>query len=134
MSPRISTYALTMDSSLPCISHITSFRHNNMIAWKGRPRCLHMKTKRALNSLFYLFKYPLKVSRRHTYANHSRLVDISDIKGAKQWRIHSLAESAMAPLWPKLFVEIVKKIGKLSLTPLCVSPRGQRTVALLPSF
>ena len=28
---------LTMDSSLPCISHIASFRQNNMIAWKGRP-------------------------------------------------------------------------------------------------
>ena len=37
MSPRISTYALTMDSSLPCISHIASFLQNNLIAWKGRP-------------------------------------------------------------------------------------------------
>ena len=54
MSPRISTYVLTMDFSLPCISHIASFRQNNMIAWKGRPRCLHMKTKRVLNSLLLL--------------------------------------------------------------------------------
>ena len=54
MSPRISTYVLTMDSSLPCISHIASFRQNNLIAWKGRPRCLHLKTKRALNSLLLL--------------------------------------------------------------------------------
>ena len=56
MSPRISTYVLTMDSSLPCISHIASLRQNNMIAWKGRPRCLHMKTKRALNSLLLKLK------------------------------------------------------------------------------
>ena len=54
MSPRISTYVLTMDSSLPCISLIASFRQNNLIAWKGRPRCLHLKTKRALNSLLLL--------------------------------------------------------------------------------
>ena len=54
MSPRISTYVLTMDSSLPCISHIAPFRQNNMIAWKGRPRCFHLKTKRALNSLLLL--------------------------------------------------------------------------------
>ena len=43
-----------MDSSLPCISHIATFRQNNLIAWKGRPRCLHLKTKRALNSIFLL--------------------------------------------------------------------------------
>ena len=54
MSPWISTYVLTMDSSLPCISHIASFRQNNMIAWKERPRFLYMKTKRALNSLLLL--------------------------------------------------------------------------------
>ena len=30
---RISTYILT----LPCISHIATFRQNNLIAWKGRP-------------------------------------------------------------------------------------------------
>ena len=54
MSPRISTYVLTMDSSLPCISLIASFRQNNLIAWKGRPRCLHLKTKRSLNSLLLL--------------------------------------------------------------------------------
>ena len=57
MSPRISTYALTTDSSLSCISHIASFRQNNLIAWKGRPRCLHLKTKRALNSLLLLLLY-----------------------------------------------------------------------------
>ena len=56
MSPRISTYALTMDSSLPCISHIASFGQNNSIAWKGHPRCLYLKTKQALNSLLLLFK------------------------------------------------------------------------------
>ena len=54
MSPRISTYVLTMDSFLPSISHIASFRQNNLIAWKGRPRCLHLKTKQALNSLLLL--------------------------------------------------------------------------------
>ena len=37
MSSRILTYALTMDSSLPCISHFASFLQNNMIAWNGRP-------------------------------------------------------------------------------------------------
>ena len=37
MSPRISTYALTMDSSLPCISHIASFQQNNMIFMEGTP-------------------------------------------------------------------------------------------------
>ena len=41
-------------SSLPCISHITSFQQNNLIAWKGCPRCLHLKTKQALNSLLLL--------------------------------------------------------------------------------
>ena len=40
--------------SLPCTSHIASFRQNNMIAWKGRPRCLQIKTKRVLNSLLLL--------------------------------------------------------------------------------
>ena len=38
-------------SSLPCISHIALFRQNNLIAWQGRPRCLYLKTKQALNSL-----------------------------------------------------------------------------------
>ena len=46
-----------MDSSLPCISHIASFRQNNLIAWRGCPRCLHLKTKRALNSLLLLPYY-----------------------------------------------------------------------------
>ena len=52
MSPRFWIYALTMDSrpSLPCISHI----QNIWIAWKGHPRCLHLKTKRALYSLLLL--------------------------------------------------------------------------------
>ena len=54
MSARISTYVLTMDSSLPCISHIASLRQNNMIAWKGRPRCLHMKTKRAVKLIIII--------------------------------------------------------------------------------
>ena len=31
MSPRISTYVLTMDSSRESISHIASFRQNNLI-------------------------------------------------------------------------------------------------------
>ena len=37
-----------------CISHIASFRQNNLIAWKEHPRCLHLKTKRALYSLLLL--------------------------------------------------------------------------------
>ena len=51
MSPRIPTYTLTEHSSLPCISHFASLLQNNLIAWKGYPRCLYLKTKRALNSL-----------------------------------------------------------------------------------
>ena len=56
MSPRFSTYTLTMDSlqSLPCISHIASFLQNIWIAWRKRLRCLHLKTERALNSLLLL--------------------------------------------------------------------------------
>ena len=69
MSPRISTYALTMDSSLRCISHIASFRQNNMIAWRGRPRCLHMKTKRALNSLLLLLLLLQKFGDTGPYEN-----------------------------------------------------------------
>ena len=45
---------LTMDSPLfheyLVISHIASFRQINLIVWRGRPQCLHLKTKRALNS------------------------------------------------------------------------------------
>ena len=42
-------------SSHPCISHISSFLQNNLIAWKERPRCLHLKMKWALNSLLLFF-------------------------------------------------------------------------------
>ena len=41
-------------SSLPCISHFASFLQNSLIAWKERPRCLYLKTKRALSSLLLL--------------------------------------------------------------------------------
>ena len=43
--------------SLPCISHFALFLLNNLIAWKGRPRCLHLKTKRVLNYYYYYFKH-----------------------------------------------------------------------------
>ena len=58
MSSRISTNALTMDSSLPCIFHIPSCRQNNLIAWKGRPRCLHLKTKRAVKLIIIIIIIP----------------------------------------------------------------------------
>ena len=40
-------------SSLPCISH-RFISPNNLIVWKGCPRCLYLKTKRALSSLLLL--------------------------------------------------------------------------------
>ena len=50
-------------SSLPCIFHIASFPQNNLIAWKGRPRCLYLETKLALNSLsLFLLKTDIQMT------------------------------------------------------------------------
>ena len=47
----IRTYNGHSSLPVPCISRFALFLQNNLIAWKGRPRCLYLKTKRALNSL-----------------------------------------------------------------------------------
>ena len=56
MSPRILTYALTMDSSGPCISHIALFRQNNLITWKGRPQCLHLNDDMGIKLIIIITK------------------------------------------------------------------------------
>ena len=41
------------------------------------------------------------------------------VQGVRQWRIHPLAESPMAPFGQTIFFDIVKKLENLVCPPLC---------------
>ena len=104
-------------SSLPCISHLASFRQNTLIAWKGRPRCLHLKMKRALDSLLLLFSLLI--------ITNTRLDDLSWLQASLSAQNGGLGVRSVGLLAPSAFLASAAATHELQAR---IAPR----VAVMP--